>query len=58
MLLKMEVGNGKETFLWLDNWPPLGPLVKVFSEKLIKAFSSSRNARVGSIIQMEAGLGQ
>lgn len=34
-MMKHIVGNGGDTFVWLDNWHPLGPLYKVLGEAVI-----------------------
>lgn len=31
-LIKYMIGNGRDTFLWLDNWHSLGPLYTKFGE--------------------------
>ncbi|XP_058180159.1 uncharacterized protein LOC131298698 [Rhododendron vialii] len=44
------VGNGNKTFLWLDNWHPLGPLLTKFGARVVYNFGRNLFAKVASII--------
>lgn len=50
MRMKMIIGNGEDTFMWLDNWHPLRPLIKCTSARAWKAFPGGRHAKVSLII--------
>ncbi|KAL7230441.1 hypothetical protein ACSBR2_008843 [Camellia fascicularis] len=45
------IGDGGETFLWLDNWHPIGPLYKIYGERVVRDLGSSLLAKVSSIIR-------
>lgn len=49
-LIQYRVGNGKSTFLWFDNWHPLGPFYKRLGEEVVYNLGASLNAKVSSII--------
>ena len=34
-MLKHRIGNGCGTFLWYDNWHPLGPLLDKFGNRVV-----------------------
>lgn len=40
-IIKSVIGNGESTFLWPDNWHPLGPLHLVFGDRI--RFNMGRN---------------
>ncbi|KAI8544608.1 hypothetical protein RHMOL_Rhmol08G0310000 [Rhododendron molle] len=44
------IGNGESTFLWLDNWHPLGSLFSKFGNGIVFNLGRSLDARVSSII--------
>lgn len=44
------VGNGCQTFLWLDNWHPLGPLFAKFGSRVLYNLGHNMLAKVASII--------
>ncbi|XP_058203052.1 uncharacterized protein LOC131317521 [Rhododendron vialii] len=44
------VGNGKNTFLWLDNWHPLGPLFARFGSRVVYNLGRHLHAKVDTII--------
>ncbi|KAL7240487.1 hypothetical protein ACSBR2_006186 [Camellia fascicularis] len=45
-----KVGNERNTFLWFDNWHPLGPLKQRFGDRVIYDSGSQDQAKVESII--------
>lgn len=49
-LIQYRVGNGQATFLWIDNWHPLGPLYKRFGENVVYNLGTSLTAKVSSMI--------
>ena len=50
-LIKYQIGDGADTWLWLDNWLPMGPIVSVFGNDIVYESGLPRNAKVLSIIQ-------
>ena len=50
-LLKHKIGNGSDTFLWYDNWHPLGPLVKKFGQRIAYDAALPLHAKVKDIIE-------
>lgn len=48
--IKSVVGNGKNTFLWLDNWHTFGPLFLRFGNRVVFTLGRSLGAKVDSII--------
>ena len=44
------IGDGKDTFLWLNNWQPLVPLYKRFGEGIVYNLGRSLSAKIESII--------
>ncbi|XP_028117723.1 uncharacterized protein LOC114315305 [Camellia sinensis] len=49
-LIKYNVGNGKATFLWFDNWLPLGPLFNRFGDRVISNSGIQKFAKVEAVI--------
>lgn len=49
-LIKYNVGNGKATFLWFDNWLPLGPLFNRFGDRVVSDSRIQKFAKVESVI--------
>ncbi|XP_058216740.1 uncharacterized protein LOC131327608 [Rhododendron vialii] len=49
-LIQYLIGNGQGTFLWLENWHPLGPLFNKFGENIVYNLGRSLNSKVSSII--------
>ncbi|KAI8559863.1 hypothetical protein RHMOL_Rhmol04G0208500 [Rhododendron molle] len=49
-LIRYQIGNGASTFLWLDNWHPLGPLYKRFGVNVCCNIGRSLQAKVSTII--------
>lgn len=45
-----EIGDGSSTFLWHDNWHPLGPLVARFGNRIIYDSGLSDDAKVSTIL--------
>ena len=50
-LVKHNVGDGKNTYLWNDNWHPLGPLLERFGSKVLYDAALPNNALVADIIR-------
>lgn len=50
-LIRYQIGNEASTFLWLDNWHPLGPLYKRFGENVCSNIGRSLQAKVSTIIK-------
>ena len=48
--IKYVVGNGKNVFLWHDNWHTLGPLKLRFGHRVIYDSASEDGAKVDSLI--------
>lgn len=48
--IKAVVGNGKDTFLWLDDWHTLGPLFQKFGSRVMFNLGRSLGAKLDSII--------
>lgn len=44
--ITVRVGNGDSTFLWLDNWRPVGLLFKRFGEAVVQNKGISLQAKV------------
>lgn len=44
-------GNGKNTFFWLDNWHPLGPLKSWFGDRIDHNLGRNLSLKVASIIR-------
>lgn len=45
------IGDGEDSFLWLDNWHPFGPLKAKFEGKLNENFVRNLQSKVASIIR-------
>ena len=48
--MKFQIGDGKRTSLWFDNWHPLGPIVETMGERVIYDSGLDRMAKVATII--------
>lgn len=48
--IKYEIGNGVNTFLWIDNWHPLGPLILKYGDRVLFNLGRSLKAKVASVI--------
>ncbi|XP_058222497.1 uncharacterized protein LOC131332341 [Rhododendron vialii] len=48
---KYQIGNGERTFLWWDNWHPLGPLYDRFGARVVHNVGRSLRAKVASIVE-------
>ena len=48
--MKFQIGDGKRTSLWFDNWHPLGPIVEIMGERVIYDSGLDRMAKVATII--------
>ncbi|KAK9275845.1 hypothetical protein L1049_023118 [Liquidambar formosana] len=53
-LFKHVIGNGEVTFLWHDNWHPLGPLLPRFGTGVIYDAAIPLDAKVSYIIVANA----
>ena len=49
-LLKHKIVNGNRTFLWFDNWHPLGPLFDKFGARIVYDSAIPLHAKVNVII--------
>ena len=49
--IKHSVGDEKTTFLWFDNWHPIGPLLSHYNDNIIDDSTLPRYAKVDSIIR-------
>ena len=49
-LLKHNIGNGCRTFLWFDNWHPLGPILEKFGNRIVYDSAIPLHAKVNVII--------
>ena len=47
-----QIGDGKDTYLWLDNWHPLGPLYKKYDQRIVFTIGRSLEAKFWEIIHM------
>ena len=52
-LLKHNIGNGCGTFLWYDNWHPLGPLIGTLGHRVVYDSALPLDSKVSSIIHNE-----
>ena len=50
-LLIHRIRDGEHTFLWFDNWLPIGPLLDHFPERLAYDAAININAKVSGIIR-------
>ena len=50
-LIKYKVGNGKNIFLWHDNWHPLSHIISHFSNWIPYDSALHFNVKVDCIIQ-------
>ncbi|XP_071695920.1 uncharacterized protein [Rutidosis leptorrhynchoides] len=46
-----EIGNGKDTSFWYDNWHPIGPLISVVNAKDIVDSSLSKGCTVSDLVR-------
>ncbi|XP_028111135.1 uncharacterized protein LOC114309562 [Camellia sinensis] len=49
-LIKFLVGSGEQTFLWFDNWHPLGPLGAKYGDRFISDTALGCQSKVRSIV--------
>ena len=49
-MFRHVIGDGRETFLWLDSWHPLGPLYKRFGKSVVYNLPGLSQLKVDSII--------
>ena len=49
-MIRHKIGNGYGTFLWYDNWHPLGPLLDRFGPRVTYDAALNLNARVSDVI--------
>ena len=52
-MLRHRIGNGCGTFLWYDNWHPLGPLLDKFGQRVVYDAALNLHAKVSTIIDGE-----
>ena len=45
-----KIGNGNDTWLWVDNWHPHGPPLKKYGTRVIYDSNSTVNAKVKDFI--------
>lgn len=50
LFVKHKIGNGEKTFLWFDNWHPLGPIDLRWGQRVRYDAASSLEAKVSSVI--------
>ena len=50
-MIKHRIGNGRGTFLWYDNWHPLGPLLDKFGPRVVYDVALGLHARVSTVIE-------
>ena len=51
MYMKYKIGDGKDSFMWIDNWHPCGPLLKRFGTRILYDANSCLDAKVEDCIQ-------
>ena len=49
--IKHSIGNGNNTFLWLDNWHPNGPLVAKYGSRVAYDAGLNINSKVSAVIR-------
>ena len=49
--IKYKIGNGNDTWLWVDNWHPHGPLLRRYGPRILYDANSNITARVCDIIR-------
>lgn len=52
--IRYIIGNGEETFLWTDNWHPLGALYQKFGEVLVVIRGQVLKTKVAAIIDQDS----
>lgn len=52
--IKSRLGNGQSTFLWIDNWHPVGSLIKRFGTRIIYDARSNIQAKVRDYVREES----
>lgn len=50
-MLKFKTGNGRRIFLWFDNRHSFGPLMDIFSKKLMMETDFPRSFKIFAIIK-------
>ncbi|GKV34604.1 hypothetical protein SLEP1_g42967 [Rubroshorea leprosula] len=50
-LMLHSLGDGEDTFLWLDHWHPSGPLIDVYGDSVMKSSGLPYNAKVSTVVQ-------
>ncbi len=48
--IRSKVGNGEGTFLWFDNWHPLGPIVQKYGSRICYDAAIPVYAKVKTIL--------
>ncbi|GFZ12923.1 violaxanthin de-epoxidase-like protein [Actinidia rufa] len=51
-----KMGNGKDIFMWFDNWHPLSPLLDHFGSCILLDSAYPRTAKLESFIRVSLGL--
>ncbi|CAE5959436.1 unnamed protein product [Arabidopsis arenosa] len=49
-LLQTAIGDGKETFFWLDHWLPMGRLIDIVGDNGIRGLGVQRFAKVSDVV--------
>ncbi|GKV42033.1 hypothetical protein SLEP1_g49489 [Rubroshorea leprosula] len=49
-LIRHKIGDGKDTYLWHDNWQPFGPLIEEYGTKIVQNLGISLNAKVSDVV--------
>ena len=51
--IKHVIGNGASTYLWLDDWHPLGPLIRLTTKEQIQTSGMNIDSKVSAVIDRE-----
>ncbi|XP_028090262.1 uncharacterized protein LOC114290524 [Camellia sinensis] len=50
-LIHHKIGNGRDTFLWYDNWHPLGSLWDKYADRILYDSGLNSDAKVSQVIE-------